>query len=150
MNIKRVKQGARITYFNGVYMIFLGIFYIFFIKYNMKSSFKSIDELWGFFARYNPKITALFFLFNVLVGIFLISHGIVVMYLSDFILKRKEKMTWVVLFLSEIISWAGLLTVSILFKNWLLICLSFIGWSMFILGMLLPIRYYLEKGYREY
>jgi hypothetical protein len=81
-------------------MILLGIFYVFFIKWNMKHSFLSIDEFWGFFARYNPEIANLFFLFNVLVGVFLISHGIVIMYLSDFILKRKEKLTWVVLFTS--------------------------------------------------
>jgi len=72
------------------------------------------------------------------------------MYLSDFIYKRKEKTTWVILFVSGIISWAGLLTISILVKNWILIVLDFIGWLTFILGMLIPINYYLEKKYREY
>ena len=72
------------------------------------------------------------------------------MYLSDFIIKRKDKMTWVVLFLSGLISWVGLLTISILFKNWVLIVLSFIGWLDFVVGMVLPIKYYLEKNYKEY
>lgn len=150
MNIKRVKQGAKITYYNGIYLVLMGILYITFIKLIMTANFNSINMLWGFFTRYNSNIANLFILFNVINGIFMISQGIVIVYLSDFILKRKEKMTWVVLFLSGIISWAGLLTVSILFKNWIMIIASFIGWLMFIIGMILPIRYYLEKNYKEY
>jgi hypothetical protein len=72
------------------------------------------------------------------------------MYLSDFIIKRKDKMTWVVLFLSGIINWGGLVVISFLFKNTALIILSLIGWISFVFGMVLPIRYYLEKNYREY
>lgn len=150
MNIKRVKQGARITYYNGLYTIILGIFYIIFVRYNMRANFKIIHEVWGFFSHHNPEITSLFFLFNVLIGLFLISTGITTMYLSDFIWKRKEKITWVILFISGIISWGGLLTISILFKNWYLIILSFIGWLTFIIGMILPIKYYLKKNFREY
>ncbi len=150
MNIQRVKQGAKITLYNGVYMIFLGIYYIFFIKTNMKITFDSIYLLWGFFTRYNSNIAYFFFLFNILVGIFLISQGILIIYLSDFIIKRKEKMTWTMLFLSGIITWAVLLVTSILFNNWLLSVLTGIGWLTFLLGMVIPIRYYLEKNYREY
>jgi len=80
----------------------------------------------------------------------MISMGIIVIYMSYFILKRKEKMTWVVLFLAGIIGWAGLLMASILIKNPTLIVLSAIGWISFVIGMVLPIKYYLEKGYREY
>ena len=150
MNIKRVKQGARITFYNGIYMILFGGFYIGFIKFNMTQSFNAISELWGFFTKFNPEISTLFLLFNTLIGFFLISTGITVIYLSDFIMKRKEKMTWVILFLSGIISWGGLFIISFLFKNQILIALSFIGWLSFIIGMLLPIKYYMEKSYREY
>jgi len=150
MNIKRVKQVANTTFYNGIYMIFLGIFYILFVKFNMNSNFESISELWGFFSKFNPEISYLFYLFNVLIGLFLVSTGITTIYLSDFIYKRKEKMTWVILFLSGIISWGGLFAISILFQNWILITMSFVGWLSFIIGMLLPIKYYLEKSYREY
>jgi len=150
MNIQQVKKGANITLYNGIYMILFGIVYSFLIKYNMNYNFGAVEELWGFFAKYNPKIAYLFFLFNVLIVIFLISNGIILIYLSDFIKKRKEKMTWVILFLSGIISWGGLLVISILFKNPLLIGLSFIGWFSFIAGMVIPIKYYAEKAYREY
>ncbi len=150
MNLRKVKQGAKITLYNGVYMILFGIFYIVFIKFNMEYNFEAISELWGFFAKFNPGISQLFFLFNILIGLFLISGGVTTIYLSDFILKRKEKMTWAILFLSGLIAWGGLLIISVLFKNPLLIGLSFIGWVIFIIGMLLPIKYYLEKSYREY
>ena len=150
MNIRRVKQGAKITLYNGIYMILFGIFYISFFQISMKINFNSIDQLWGFFAKFNPQIAHIFYLLNILIGIFLISSGILIIYLSDFIIKRKEKMTWVMLFISGIIIWAGLLTITILLKNYILIILSLIGWLMFVFGMLLPINYYLEKSYREY
>ena len=72
------------------------------------------------------------------------------MYLSDFIIKRKDKMTWVILFMSGLIAWGGLFIISVLFKNWILITLSFIGWIDFVVGMVLPIKYYLQKSYKEY
>ena len=150
MNIRKVKQGAKITFYNGIYMILFGIFYASFVKFNMKQNFNAIKELWGFFAKFNPEITQLFFLFNILIGLFLISTGITIIHLSDFIIKRKDKMTWVVLFLSGIIAWGGLLIVSIFFKNITLISLSLIGWLSFVMGMLFPIKYYMEKSYREY
>lgn len=150
MNIQKVKQGAKITLYNGVYMIFYGIFYIFFLKMNMRQNFREINELWGFFIRYDEKIAVLFTLFNVFIGILLISNGIFMIYLSDYIIKRKDKMTWVILFLSGIISWGGILTISILLKNVLLIVTASVGWLSFIIGMLIPISYYLQKSYRVY
>ena len=150
MNIQIVKLGARITYINGIYSIILGIFLIFFYDFNMKSNFNSIDQLWGFFSKFNPEIAKIFVLFNTLTGILILSSGIIIIYLSDFIIKRKDKMTWVLLFVFGIINWAALLTITILLKNLLLIILIFIGWLTFIFGMLMPIKYYLEKNYREY
>jgi hypothetical protein len=150
MNIQRVKQGAKITYYNGIYMILFGLFIIFFIDYNMKKNFLAIGELWGFFSRYNSSISSIFIFLNILIGIFLVTHGIMTMYLSDFIIKRKEKLSWVILFFSEVLTWAAILTISILLRNIVLITLSLIGWGTFVIGMLLPIRYYLEKNYREY
>jgi hypothetical protein len=150
MNIQRVKQGAKITFYNGIYMILLGFFIIFFIDFNMSINFSFVPQLWGFFLKYSSGIAFMIILFNVLIGILMISQGIIILYLSDFIIKRKEKMTWVILFVSGIISWAGILTIFILLRNLLLISLAFIGWLTFVIGMLIPIRYYLEKPYKEY
>lgn len=150
MNIRKVKQGARITLVNGIYMILIGLFYNFFINLNMKINFNSISKLWGFFLRYSPQISYLFKIFNHFIGIFLISLGIIIIYLSYFIIKRKEKMTWAILFLSGIISWAGFLILSILLKNSLHIILAAFGWVSFVIGMVLPIKYYITKNYREY
>jgi len=150
MNIQRVKQGAKITLYNGIYMILFGIFQIFFAEFNMKNNFQAIDSIWSLFVKYNPKIYKLFILSNISIGILLISLGVFIAYLSYFIIKRKDKMAWVILFVSGIVSWIGLLIISFLFKNWTLIILSLIGWIMFIFGMILPISYYIEKNYREY
>jgi hypothetical protein len=150
MNIRKVKQGAKITYYNGIYQIILGVYYILFFDFNIRRSFKAISELWGFFERYNSNIASLIYFLNILIGIFLISTGITTMYLSDFIIKRKEKMTWVVLFISGLVSWGGLVVISFFLKNYYFMGAVFLGWFTFIFGMLYPIRYYLEKGYREY
>ena len=150
MNIRRVKQGAKITLYNGIYMIILGFYYIFFIQQNMKINFSSISLVWRIFIKYNQEISSLFTLLNIMIGILLISNGILIIYLSYIIMKRKEKMPWVMLFLSGIIAWAGILTLTIILGNPQLIALSFIGWGVFTIGMLIPINYYLQKSYREY
>jgi len=150
MNIRLVKQGASITFYNGVYMFFLGVFFVFFYNFIMKMNFQAIYQLWGFYTRYNSDISYLFILFTILIGIFLLSIGIFICYLSDFIYKRKEKFTWIILFISGILSWGGILTMMILLKNIILIALTFIGWAWFIIGMLIPISYYMQKEYKEY
>lgn len=150
MNIRRVKQGAKITLFNGVYAIILGFFYIIFSKWILKSSFQAIDIIWQLFEKYNPKIATLLNLINYTLGVQLISMGVFIIYLSYFIMKRKEKITWVILFISGLIFWAGVFTINIFIGNMNLIALIGFGWLVFIIGMLIPIRYYLEKPYREY
>lgn len=150
MNIQTVKQGARITLYNGIYMIILGIFIMFFVNFNMAASFNSISQLWGFFLKYNSNISFILILFNVMLGLMMVSQGVSIIYLSDFIIKRKEKMTWVILFISGIISWLGVLIIFILMRNWILSILTFLGWLTFVTGMLIPIQYYLEKPYKEY
>lgn len=150
MNIQKVKQGGKITYANGVYMIVLGFFITFFDNMNMKANFNSINQLWGFFSKFNPEIASIFTLYHILIGILLISSGIIIVYLSDYIIKRKEKMTWVMLFLLGITEWVSLLIISIFLKNTILIIITFIGWIMFCAGMLIPIEYYLQKNYKEY
>tara|TARA_Y100000310_G_C20295011_1_gene628954 strand:+ start:241 stop:693 length:453 start_codon:yes stop_codon:yes gene_type:complete len=150
MNIQTVKQGARITYANGLYMMLLGLFLIFFDNMNMKINFTEINQLWGFFSKFNPEIANIFILFHILIGILLFSSGIVILYLSDYIIKRKEKMTWVMLFLFGIINWVALLIITIILGNTILMIATFIGWVTFSIGMLLPINYYLQKSYREY
>ena len=42
MNIQRVKQGARVTYANGVYMMLLGLFIILFDNMNPKNLRKAV------------------------------------------------------------------------------------------------------------
>ncbi|MEK6859396.1 MAG: hypothetical protein AABX54_01145 [Nanoarchaeota archaeon] len=150
MNIQRVKQGAKITLYNGIYTVILGLFFLIFMKLNMSLNFSSITLLWGFFTTYSAKVAQIFYLFNALVGLLLISNGLTIIFLSYFIIKRKDKMTWLILFLSGITMWAGMLTISFFLWNFLLIFLSAIGWLTFMFGMVLPIRYYLEKNYREY
>jgi len=150
MNIKKVKQGARITLYNGIYMILLGVFLIIFVRFNMKNNFQAISVIWRIFIKYNPRIAQLFFLFNTTIGILLVSMGIIIIYLSYFIIKRKDKMTWVILFLSGITSWGGLLVIAVLIKNLIIIATIFIGWISFVIGMIIPIKYYIEKSYREY
>ncbi len=150
MDIRKVKLGAKITFYNGIYMILFGTYLTIFSNLNMTQNFNTFSQLWGFFQRYNPQIALLFYLYNLIAGALLISQGITISFLSDFIIKRKDKMTWVILFISGIIAWASVLTITIIMQNLILIIISFIGWLIFTIGMLIPIKYYLQKQYREY
>lgn len=148
--LETIKRGARITYLNGVYAIVIGALYLAFMKFILKTDFKSLDVIWQVFAKYNPGINNLFYNFIILKGVFIICIGIAILYLSSNILKRKEKGTWISLFLIGIIFWSILLTIEIMNKNLYAIIATFIGWLMFIIGMLLPIRYYVDRDYTEY
>lgn len=148
--VESIKFGSKITIFNGIYAILLGIFYLSLFPWIMKEKFNAIDKIWTIFSRYNPEISGLYIKTFILSAILMIALGICIIYLSYFILKRKDKTAWIILFVIGIILWPCILLVDILNKNIFFIVLSFIGWLTFIIGMLIPIKYYLQKGYNEY
>jgi hypothetical protein len=148
--VKSIKLGSKITLFNGIYAILLGVFYISLFPWIMKQKFNSIDKIWTIFNRYNPEISDLYIKTFLLSAILIIVLGICIIYLSSFILKRKDKAAWVVLFILGIILWPAILLTDMLNKNIFFIVLSFIGWLSFIIGMIIPIKYYLQKSYNEY
>jgi cbb3-type cytochrome oxidase subunit 3 len=148
--VGNIKKGSRITFFNGIYTIILGILYLVFLKTFLKMNFRSIEVIWQLFEKYNPALAALFIKMMVLKGIFVIAFGIIFIAFSMYILKKKDKNAWAVLFFIGIIFWASLLTLEILSKNWYTISASLFGWITFVIGMLLPIKYYMQRDYSEY
>jgi len=149
--IENIKLGSRITFLNGIYAILLGIFYIVSSNFLLTVNFRQIqDASWGFFEKFNPEIATLFGRLFILVGLIIIAAGICIIYLSHIIAKKKEKDFWIVLFIIGIIFWTGLFIIEALNKNIYTISLGFIGWISFIVGMLIPIKYYLEKPYDRY
>jgi len=145
MRIKLIKLGSKITLYNGIYSILLGFFFIIFNKFLILRYFKSFPEVWEILVRKWLSDISGYFWIIVYTGFLLISFGIFIVYLSLFIIKRKDKLAWVALFLGGISGWAGLFIVNILAKNWIVVILSFIGWVSFVIGMLIPIKYYLQK-----
>lgn len=148
--LESIKRGARTTLFSGVYSILLGIFYIGFFEWIMRSNFRSINVVWQVFSKYNPEITSMLIKLMIIKGLFVIALGVVTVYLSAYILRRKDRATWIVLFVIGLIFWPSILTFEVLDKNWLNVSLVLIGWIIFIVGMLIPIRYYLEMDEEEY
>ena len=49
-----------------------------------------------------------------------------------------------------IIFWPAILTIELLDKNFYGVIAASIGWITFIMGMTIPIRYYMQKQYTEY
>lgn len=143
--IENIKLGALITKINGIYAILLGIAYIAFFEMMIQEVFKTIGDSWGFFDRYNPIIGFLIHKQVILIGLLVIAMGICIVYLSSDISRRKEKMPWIVLFVIGITFWSSFLTIEIFNKNWYVAIPATIGWVSFIVGMLIPIKYYIEK-----
>jgi hypothetical protein len=149
--VQNIKLGAKITFVNGIYAIICAILYFIFFEFLMTINFSKIEGAsWGFFDKFNPAIGSLFFRLFLLVALVIIAMGAAIMYLSYNIMKKKEKDLWVVLFIVGMIFWTGLFTIETLNKNYYTMIFSFIGWLSFIIGMLIPIKYYLEKPYTEY
>lgn len=143
--IDRIKNGSLVTFYNGIYAAVLGAIYLIFFNFILKTNFKAIDVVWQVFAKYNPAVNSLFIRLMILKGVFIIAIGALIAYLSNYIYKKKEKSTWIALFIIGIIFWPSILTFEILDKNIYTIIASFIGWATFIIGMLIPIKYYIQR-----
>lgn len=150
MRVKLIRLGSLITLYNGIYAILLGLFFIFFSKLLISEYFERFPEVWEILVRKWVSEISQYFLILIYTGFLLISFGIFIIYLSNFILKKRDKLTWVILFSAGIIGWAGLFVVNVLAKNITIIVLSFIGWVSFIIGMVIPIKYYLKKEIPEF
>lgn len=148
--LENIKRGARITLFNGLYAIVLGAFYLIFFGFILKTNFHAINVVWQIFAKYNPAINAFLVQLIVIKGLFVMTLGVAITYLSNYILKKKEKSTWVILFIIGLIFWPSLLTFEILSKNLYTTAMAFFGWITFIIGMVFPIKYYMQREYNEY
>jgi len=145
MKLKLIKLGSVITLYNGIYAIFLGFFFIFFSKALISGYFESFPAVWEILVKKWISDFSQYFLILISTGFLLISFGIFIICLSVFIIKRKDKLAWAILFLGGLIGWAGLFIINIIAKNLNMFILSFIGWVSFVLGMVIPIKYYLQK-----
>ena len=148
--VENIKKGSQITLFNGIYAIFAGILYLIFLFPILKMNFRSIDVIWQIFSKYNPELSSMVIHMMIFKGIMIIATGITIIYLSNYIIKKKDKTAWVILFLVGLIFWPTILTLEIMSKNFYTIVASFIGWLTFVIGMLIPLKYYMQKEYPEY
>lgn len=148
--LENIKRGARLTLFNGIYAVLLALFHLIFFNFILKTNFKSMDIVWQVFSKYNPQINTLILRLLLLKGIFILAIGIFIIYFSSYIIKKKDKASWITLFVVGLIFWPSLLTFELLDKNLYTAGAAFFGWLTFIIGMLIPIRYYTQREYEEY
>ncbi len=147
MRVKLIRLGSLITFCNGIYAIIHGLLILMFNKLIVAEYFRKIPVRWTVFLESFPYRAKIYFYLLAINSFLLISFGIFIIYLSYFILRRKDKLAWVILFLGGIIGWASLFIINIILGSWLEIILSFVGWGSFIVGMIIPIKYYLQKKY---
>lgn len=150
MRVRLIKLGSFITLYNGIYAIILGFFFIFYSKFLISKYFERFPEVWEILVKKWLSDISQYYLILMYTGFLLISFGIFIIYLSVFIIKKRDKFAWVVLFLAGILGWAGMFVVNILAKNVLVIVLSFIGWVSFVIGMTIPLKYYIKKEIPEF
>jgi len=150
MRVKLIKLGSLITLYNGIYAILIGGFFVFFSKFLISKYFEEFPEVWDILVKKWISDISQYYLIIIYTGFLLISFGIFIVYLSFLILKRRDKRSWVVLFLGGIFGWAGLFIVNVLAKNLIVAIVTFIGWISFAIGMIIPIKYYLKKEIPEF
>ncbi len=148
--IENIKLGSKITLYNGVLAILLGFFYLSFSGFILKIDFRQINKLWGFFVRYDNDISLLFTKSYILLGIIMVAIGICMVYLSLCIYRNKEKEPWAILFIIGGIFWLGLFVMDLLNLNPYRITISALGLLSFLIGMIIPIGYYIRRSEEEY
>lgn len=150
MRIRLIRLGSIITLINGIYAILLGLFFVFYSKLLISKYFEEFPEVWDILVKKWISDISQYYLILIYTGFLLISFGIFTIYISFLILKKRDKLAWVILFSGGIFSWAGLFIVNILAKNLIITIFSFIGWVSFVLGMVIPIKYYIRKELPEF
>jgi len=148
--LERVKWGARVTYYNGIYAFILGIVYIAFFEFILKTNFTSLKVVWNVFSQYNPGISYLLVKLVILKGVLVVAVSIIIMYLSSYVYRKKDRTSWLILLIIGIIFWPGLLVMEFLDKNIWTIILTSIGWISFLMGILIPVRYYVIDVQESY
>lgn len=149
-SIKNIKLGSRITFYNGLYAILISFLHFGFINSIIRLNFNIINSFWPAFSKYNPEISSLFIRLMILRGIFMLSFGIILVAFSIYILKRKDKTAWAVLFLSGGIFWLSLFITELFDFNAFTFVISLIGLISFLIGMIIPLSYFAQKSFNEY
>jgi len=147
MRLKLIRLGSIITLINGIYAILVGLFFVFASRFLISSYFENFPEVWDILVKKWISDISQYFLIMIYTGLLIITLGIFIIYLSAFILSKRDKLAWVVLFLGGIIGWGGMFIVNIFAKSFIVLTISFIGWASFIIGMVIPLKYYLKKEY---
>ncbi len=150
MKLKLIKWGSLLTLYNGIYAIIMGFFMILFSKFLIKKYFEPFPEIWDILVKKWISDISQYYLILIYTGFLLVAFGIFIIYLSLFVMKKKDNLAWFVLFFAGLIGWASIFIVNILAKNLIMAILGFIGWASFIIGMLIPIKYYIQKGYPRF
>jgi len=145
MRTKLIGLGSLITLYNGIYAVAYGLLMIIFGKIVLSEYFRKIPLNWRIFAENFPERAGLHFSLLLIQAFFLISLGVFIVYLSYFILKKRDKLAWVVLFSGGIISWASFFIINVLIGSPVIMIFSFIGWVSFVVGMIIPLKYYIQK-----
>lgn len=150
MRIKLIRLGSLITLYNGIYAMIYGALLIIFNEVILSEYFIKTSVRWDIFAKSFPYRAKLYSSLLLTHAFFLISLGVFIIYLSYFILKKKDKLAWVVLFSAGIISWASLFIINVMMGSWIIRVSSFIGWVSFAIGMVIPLKYYIQKGMPDF
>jgi len=150
MRLKLIRLGSLITLYNGIYSIVCGFFMIIFSRYLIKKYFEPFPEIWEILVKKWISDISQYHLILIYTGFLLVSFGIFILYLSVFIMKKKDNLAWAVLFFGGILGWASIFLVNILAKNLIMIIIGLIGWASFVIGMIIPIKYYIQKGYPRF
>lgn len=150
MKLKLIKMGSLITLYNGIYAIVMGFFMIIFSKFLIKKYFEPFPEIWEILVKKWITDISQYHLILIYTGFLLVSFGIFLIYLSIFVMKKKDNLAWAVLFFGGILGWASIFVVNIIAKNTIMSVLGFIGWASFVIGMIIPVKYYIQKGYPRF
>lgn len=150
MRIRVIRLGSFVTLYNGIYAVLCGLAAFIFRDTLLSEYFRRFPVTWELFGQSFPERAALYSRLFFISGFLTISFGVFIIYLSYFILKKRDKLAWVILFSAGILGWASLLIINILAQNWISVIIYSVGWLSFVIGMIIPIRYYITKEIPEF
>jgi uncharacterized membrane protein HdeD (DUF308 family) len=141
-----VKIGWKVMLAVGIYMLVVGLLYIFLTKPTFRDDFTSFTaKSWSDFLTNNTEAAQLFIMRQRLLGAMVLASGLFIVLIAWKSYRKAEKWSWYTLLATNIIGWASWLTYFIVIRSSTEVVLAAIGIVLFVIGIALPAKAILGK-----
>ena len=144
--VRLIKIGWKVMLAMGIYMLVVGLLYIFLTKPTFLDDFTSFTaKSWSDFLTNNPEPAQLSVMRQRLLGAMVLVAALFIVLIAWKSYSKAEKWSWYALLATNTIGWASWLAYFIVIRSLMEVVLAAIGIVLFVIGIALPAKAILGK-----